>query len=129
MRFLIALVLAAPLFAQPCTYVVTPASFSISAAQTTGTVRVTQTPGSACGNYSATVPTQFPWLHITSPVGGAPGSDVTFTADVNQGAAPRSGLMKIALQDVTVNQAGANCAFGMTPGKQGYAVGGGAGVF
>ena len=128
MRFLIALALAAPLFAQTCTFVVTPANFSIDAAANfTGSVLVTQTPGSACGSYVAT--TQDKWLHITSPVGGAPGSSVTFIADANLSAAQRTGGMIIGLQSVTVTQAGANCAFGMMPAKQSFPVGGGPGVF
>ena len=45
MRFLIALAFAAPMFAQNCTWVVTPTSFSISADTYTGTVHVTQTLG------------------------------------------------------------------------------------
>src|ERR1035437_875693 len=127
MRFLIALAFVAPLFAQPCTYVVNPASFSISAASTPGSVLVTQTPGSACGNYSAT--TQTPWLHITSDVSGAPGSSVTFIADANLSAIPRIGALSIALQTVTVTQAGANCAFSMTPTSQNIPVGGGDNTF
>jgi len=129
MRFLIALAFVAPLFAQPCTYVVNPASFNIGAATFTGTVHVTQPSGSACGNYSANVPTQFPWLHITSGVSGTPGdSGVTFTAEQNPGAGSRIGALFIALQTVTVTQAGANCAFSMTPTSQNFPVGGGNGV-
>src|ERR1019366_8762034 len=126
MRFLIALAFVAPLFAQPCTYVVNPASFSISAASTPGSVLVTQT-GSACGNYSAT--TQTPWLHITSDVSGAPGSSVTFIADANLSAIPRIGVLSIALTNVTVAQAGANCAFSMTPTSQNIPVDGGTNTF
>ena len=127
MRFLIALAFVAPLFAQPCTYVVNPASFSISAASTPGSVLVTQTPGSACGNYSAT--TQTPWLHITSDVSGPPGSSVTFIADANLSAIPRIGALSIALTNVTVAQAGANCAFSMTPTSQNIPVDGGTNTF
>jgi uncharacterized protein (TIGR03437 family) len=128
-RFLIALAFAAPLCAQ-CTYVVDPPSFSIGAATFTGTVNVTQPPGSACGNYSASVPTQFPWLHITSAVSGTPGdSGVTFVAEQNPNATARSGFMSIALTNVTVTQAGANCTFSMTPTSQNFPVEGGASTF
>ena len=126
MKFVIAMAFAAPLFAQPCTYVVTPASFNIGAAVTPGSVLVTQTPGSACGSYIAS--TKDKWLHINEPSGGLPGSSITFTADANLGAAQRVGGMVIGLQTVTVTQAGANCAFGMTPAKQTFPVGGGPGV-
>src|ERR1035441_8004481 len=130
MRFLLALAFAAPLCAQ-CTYVVDPPSFpNIGAATFTGTVQVTQTPGSACGNYSVSVPTQYPWLHITSGVSGTPGdAGVSFIADANPNATPRSGFMTIALINVTVTQAGANCTFSLTPTSQNFPVAGGTGTF
>src|ERR1017187_8084604 len=129
MRFLLALAFAAPLCAQ-CTYVVDPPSFSIDAATFTGTVHVTQTPGSACGNYSVSVPTQYPWLHITTGPSGTPGdAGVSFIADANQSAIARSGYMTIAPTNVTVTQAGANCTFSMTPASQNFPVAGGTGTF
>ena len=127
MRFLLALAFAAPLCAQ-CTYVVDPPSFSIGAATFTGTVQVTQTPGSACGTYSAS--TQTSWLHITSGVSGTPGdAGVSFIADANQSAVTRTGAMTIALATVTVVQAGANCTFTMTPTSQNFPVAGGTSTF
>ena len=130
MRFLIALAFAAPLCAQ-CTYVVDPATFSVTAATFTGTVHVTQTPDSACGNYTASVPAQFPWLHIQADkVSGTPGdSGVAFTVEQNPNATARAGYLSIALQTVTVFQAGANCAFSMTPASQNFPVGGGNAAF
>jgi uncharacterized protein (TIGR03437 family) len=127
MKSVIALLFAAPLFGQTCTYVVNPASFNISAAQTPLSVLVTQPTGCALGNYTAT--TQTPWLHITSPVSGAPGSSVTFIADANLTANPRSGVLVIGLQNVTVTQAGADCAFAITPTSQSFPVGGGGNTF
>jgi uncharacterized protein (TIGR03437 family) len=127
MKFLIALAFAAPMLAQNCTWVVTPTSFSISADTYTGTVHVTQTQGSACGNYSAS--TQTPWLHITSLPAGTPGTDVTFSAEQNLAATARSGIMTIATQTVMVTQAGASCAFTITPTTQHYPVAGGNGTF
>src|ERR1035438_9278942 len=127
MRFLLALAFAAPLCAQ-CTYVVDPPSFSIGAATFTGTVQVTQTPGSACGTYSAS--TQTSWLHITSGVSGTPGdAGVSFIADANQSAVTRTGAMTIALATVTVVQAGANCTFTLTPTSQNFPVAGGSNTF
>jgi uncharacterized protein (TIGR03437 family) len=92
---------------------------------------VTQTQGSACGTYSATVPVQTPWLHINSGPTGTPGTDVAFSADQNLAATPRSGVMTIATQTVTVTQDGAKCAFGITPTPptQNFPVGGGNGTF
>src|ERR1035437_735198 len=129
MRVLIALAFAAPLFAQSTCFVVDRPSFAITAATFTGTVKVTQAPGSACGgDYTAS--TQTPWLHITSgPSGTAGDSGVTFVADANLGASPRAGTLSIAVQTVTVTQAGANCAFSMTPTSQNIPVGGGDNTF
>src|ERR1035441_2167226 len=131
MRFLIALAFAAPLCAQ-CTYVVDPPSFpNLTAATFTGTVHVTQTPGSACGPYSVSVPTQYPWLHIQlGKVSGTPGDEgVAFTVEQNPNATARSGFMTIALTNVTVVQAGANCTFSMTPASQNFPVAGGSNTF
>src|SRR3954469_21710981 len=102
MRFLIALALAAPLLAQNCEYVATPSEFNVTAeGQSPRSVLVTQTPGSSCELYLAN--TTVPWIHI-DPLssGGLPGSSVNFTVDANLGAAPRSGVMTIALKTVTV---------------------------
>jgi uncharacterized protein (TIGR03437 family) len=128
-RFLIALAFAAPLCAQ-CTYVVDRPSFDISAAAFTGTVHVTQTPGSACGPYSVSVPAQYPWLHITTGPSGTPGdAGVSFIVDANPNATARSGFITIALTNVTVTQAGATCTFSMTPTSQNFPVAGGSNTF
>jgi len=128
MRLLFALAFAAPLFSQTCKYVVTPTVFNISANTTPGTIQVTQSPDSNCGPYLAT--TTVPWLHIDPNTGGGlPGTVVNFIADANLGAAPRSGVMQVALQNVTVNQGPANCTFSVSPTAQSFPVGGGDGNF
>ena len=131
MRFLIALVFAAPLLGQNCTFLVNPTSFHVSADTFTGNVKVTQPPGCNLGNYSATVPIETKWLHINSLPTGTPGdAGVFFTVEQNQGATARAGIMTIGLQQVTVTQDGlANCSFTMTPTSQNIAVGGGDGTF
>jgi uncharacterized protein (TIGR03437 family) len=128
-KFALALMFAAPLFAQNCTFIVNPTSFNniSGAVNFTGTVLVTQPAGCALGNYSAT--TQTPWLHITSGPSGTPGdAGVTFTAEANPSATPRVGVLVIALNNIYVTQAGATCNFGMTPTSQNFPVGGGTGV-
>ena len=131
MKFLLALAFAAPLFAQTNCFTVDPTSFSISAATYTSTVHVANAPGQACGNYNINVLPQFNWLHIQGDkVSGIPGDlGVSFTVDQNPYATARSGFMTIALQTVTVFQAGAVCAFSMTPASQNFPVGGGANTF
>ena len=92
MRFVFALLFAAPLFGQSCTYVATPADLSIGAGTTPGSFTVNQAPGGACSNYTVSVDvTLYPWLHITSNVSGTLGGAVTFIADANQSASPRAG--------------------------------------
>jgi uncharacterized protein (TIGR03437 family) len=120
---LAALAFATPLCAQTCA--VDRSSFDIGAATFTGTVRVTGT----CASYSVSV--QYPWLHIQSgKVSGTPGDEgVSFTADQNPNATARSGFMSIALTNVTVTQAGANCTFSLTPTSQSFPVDGGTNTF
>ena len=129
MRFLIALAFAAPLLAQNCEYVVTPAEFNVPAeGQTLGSVLVSQTPESSCGLYLAT--TSVLWIHIDPDYGGGlPGTTVHFTVDANLGAAPRSGVMTIALKTVIVKQEGAHCDFSISPTSQTVPVGGGDATF
>lgn len=129
MRFLIALALTAPLLAQNCKYVVTPAEFTVPAAdQSPRSVLVTQTPGSSCGLYLAT--TTVNWIHIDPNFsGGLPGTSVNFTVDANLGAAPRSGVMQIALETVVVKQDGAKCDFSVSPTSQSVPVDGGDSTF
>ena len=129
MRFLIALAFAAPLLAQNCEYVVTPSEISVPAdGQTPGSILVTEKPGTACGSYLAT--TSVPWIHIDQNTGGGlPGSKVNFTVDANLGAAPRSGVMTIALKAVIVKQDGAKCDFSVSPTSQTVPVGGGDSTF
>ena len=132
MKFLLALAFAAPLFAQTTNcFTVDKTSFSISAATYTSTVHVANAAGQACGNYNVNVLPQYDWLHIQGDkVSGTPGdSGVSFTVDQNPLATARSGFMTIALQTVTVFQAGAVCTFSLAPTSQNFPVGGGANTF
>jgi len=128
MRFLIALAFAAPLFSQTCTYVFTPPSFKIGAATFFGSVTVTAAPGSSCGDFFATVPAATPWLRIISN-GGTVGSKVDFSVDENLGAAPRSTVINIGTQAVTIIQDGANCTFALNPTTKNMPVTGGQDTF
>ena len=129
MKFLLALAFAATLCAQTNCFVVDRTSFAITADTFTGTVKVTNAAGSACGNYN--VKTDTPWLHIQGDkVSGTPGdAGVNFTVDQNPNATARSGYMSIALQTVTVTQEGAICTFTMTPANRNFPVGGGSDTF
>ena len=126
MRLLaLTLLFAAPLAAQNCTYTVTPLQFNLLTADSyADSVKVTGT--GACGGFTAVVPTTVLWLHIPSGQNttSVP-SSITFEADANPGASPRSAAMTIASIPVTVTQAGANCQFGLSPTTQNFSVGGG----
>jgi uncharacterized protein (TIGR03437 family) len=124
---LLAAPLAAPLAAQDC-FVFNPSGVSISAAAFTGSIKVTPAPGIAC-DPSFTANSTAIWLHITSPLLAAAPATVTFTADENLGANARAGTITVALQTITVQQAGANCIFGILPKSQGFPVGGGNNTF
>jgi hypothetical protein len=119
------LLFAAPLAAQNCTYTLSPLQFNITSDSNTGSVLVTGT--GACGGFTAT--SNALWLHIPDgQVTTSVPTRVTFQADANPSAAPRSGAMSIALNTVIVNQAGAICNFGLTPATQNYPVAGGTGT-
>src|ERR1035438_8619532 len=75
-----------------------------------------------------TVPDQ--GLHVTTGPSGTPGdAGVSFIVDANPNATARSGYMTIALINVTVVQAGANCTFSVTPTSQNFPVAGGTNTF
>ena len=119
-----AFLFTAPLFAQgDCTLTVSPISITVPATGFSGTITVTAT-GFSC-SFSAV--SQVNWIHITSDPGAAP---VTFIVDTNQFPTPRTGTMTMALQTVTVTQSGrTDCAYGINPKSQNFAVGGGTGSF
>lgn len=120
---------AAPLFAQgTCTMVVSPTSFAIPSTGFTSDISITQPAGSNCGSFSAA--TQFNWIHITAgQTGGTVPGKVSFTADSNPSANSRTGTIRISLQDVTITQDGATCAFSTDPTSQNFPIAGGTGSF
>uniref|UniRef100_Q02CY6 BACON domain-containing protein n=1 Tax=Solibacter usitatus (strain Ellin6076) TaxID=234267 RepID=Q02CY6_SOLUE len=124
-----ALLFTAPLYAQStCTLVVNPTSFAISASTYTGDIAVTQPAGSDCGNFSVT--SQANWIHITAgQTGGTVPGKVSFTADSNPSGQSRSAVIRISTKDVTINQDGAACAFGINPKSQSFPIGAGNGSF
>lgn len=108
--------------------VVSPTSFAIPATGYTADISVTQPAGSNCGNFS--VASQFNWIHITAgQTGGPVPGKVSFTADANPSANSRTGTIRISLQDVTITQDGAACAFTTDPKSQNFPIAGGTGSF
>ena len=124
----VALLFTAPLYAQStCTLVVTPSSFAISAATYVGTINVTQTAGSDCGSYS--VSTQANWIHPDPKASGPVPGTLIFTADANLSGQPRSAVIRISTQNVTINQDGAACSFAINPKSQSFPIAAGTGSF
>ncbi len=124
-----ALLFTAPLYAQStCTLVVTPPSFAIPASTYTADIAVTQPAGSDCGSFSVT--SQANWIHITAgQTGGTVPGKVSFTADSNPSGQSRSATIRISTQNVTVNQDGAACSFGINPKSQSFPIAAATGSF
>ena len=124
MRFVLAtFLLSAPLFAQ-CDFTVTPLTLDVPNYATQGKISVTTTPNCAWNAASNN-----PWLHVTTGNSYSGIDAVGYTVDPNVTAALRTGTFTIAGKTVTVNQAGANCSFGIAPKSATTAVGGGSGSF
>ena len=124
---LAAVLCAAPLMAQSnCTYVLTPTIQAAPAGGYTGVIQVTQTAGSSCPAFSATV--NVTWIHLLDVRGTVPGQ-VSYQVDANTTANPRTGIISMALTQVTITQAGANCAFSIVPKSQSFSVDGASSTF
>ncbi len=82
-----------------CSYTINPGVASVAASAGSTTVAVTAPSG--C---SWTVASQAAWIAVTSGVSGAASAGVTVSISANPGAA-RSGIVSIAGQTFTVNQA------------------------
>jgi hypothetical protein len=105
--------------ATPCVTSLAPPSRSFSATGGTGTVNVTTS--SSCA-WTAT--TNANWITITSGSGTGNGQ-ISYTVIANPFTAPRSGTITADGQTHTVNQAGVNCSFEVSPGSRSFGAGGG----
>ncbi|MEO7273532.1 MAG: BACON domain-containing carbohydrate-binding protein, partial [Vicinamibacterales bacterium] len=103
-----------------CSFAVTPTTTSVAAGGGTGSVSVTA--GADCA-WSAS--SGAAWLTVTSGANGSGNGTVQFSAAATTGG-PRSGLLTVAGQTVTVNQDN-GCAFAIAPGSATIAAGGGSG--
>jgi trimeric autotransporter adhesin len=86
-----------------CTFGVSPLTQNIAGAGASGTIAVTVATGQGC-NWVASTTT--PWITITSGASGQANGTVGYTVAPNAGPA-RSGVITVAGQSVTVNQAAA----------------------
>jgi uncharacterized protein (TIGR03437 family) len=123
MRLLLAvLALTAPLGAQNCTFAVTPTTFSLPAAASTGnTVTVTNSPSNCNQGWVATSSSS--WIHITSQTYNGSGT-VVFSVDANPDGISRQAMLSVVGQTIAITQAAASCSFAITPSTQNFPVAG-----
>ena len=95
----------------PCTVSISPSSANLtSPAAAGGTVTVSA--GAGCG-WTATSNTA--WLTISAGANGSGSGAVSYSVSANTSAASRTGTATIAGQTFAVTQAGAPCAFTVSP--------------
>jgi len=96
-----------------CSYTLGPGSgASVSAGGGTGSISVTTTSG--CGWTSGS---DSAWLTITSGFSGSGSGAVQFSAAANSGG-QRTGIITIASQNYTVDQAAVPCSYSIGPGTE-----------
>ena len=97
--------------AAPCTFTLSPAGSNLnSSSAATGTVVVT-----AASNCNWTATSNDGWLTITAGASGSGNASVSYSVSANTSTASRTGSMTIGGQAFTVTQAGAPCAFTISP--------------
>ncbi|HEX5110447.1 MAG TPA: BACON domain-containing carbohydrate-binding protein [Vicinamibacterales bacterium] len=106
-----------------CTFSLQPTSLTIDPDGGPSSTAVTTGPGCS---WTASVPSQFTWLRITSGTPGSGNGTVAFTVDRNTGP-PRNGTLTVAGQTFTVNQVN-GCAFSISPTSQNFSAAGGNGT-
>jgi CSLREA domain-containing protein len=105
-----------------CLYSITPASDNLLPEGDTRSVAVTTTAGCP---WSAT--SNAPWISILSGESGSGMGEVTYSAQANPGASPRTGTMTVAGQTLTVNQNANSCAYSLGSASQAFSSGSGFG--
>jgi hypothetical protein len=109
--------------AAPCSYSVAPTTLSVGGGGgATGPVTVTATAGCT---WTAT--TNVSWLSITAGASGTGNGGVSISAAANTGAA-RTGMLTVANQTVTVNQAATACSYSVMPTSVSIGAAGGTGT-
>lgn len=103
-----------------CSYTLSATTRSVPAAQTTDSITVT-----AVGTCNWTAASNAAWLTVTGGATGSGSRTVTYQAAANSSASGRSGTLTVAGQTVTVNQAGLNCTFTVSPTTQSFTAAGG----
>lgn len=106
-----------------CSPVASPLSASFPAAGGTGSSSVTAAAG-CVWNASSSVA----WIVVTSGAAGSGSGSVGFRVAENTSTSSRTGTLSIAGATFTVTQAGATCAYSISPASQSFTAPGGAGA-
>ena len=106
-----------------CTYTISPASRSFTINGGSGVISVT-----TLGECGWTVGTDAGWITITSPTSGSGNGTIDYTVAANPGPNPRTGTINVQGQLHTVNQAGINCAYSVSPTSRFLTSVGGTGI-
>ena len=132
MRFLLALVAAAPLFAQQqCTLTLSQSVFNLAASTVSPNTGVVTVMGPDGCSWNASVSSgAASWLSIyMGQTGTLPATNkVGFQAAQNLTTQARSGTITIGNATLTVNQAAAVCTYAVTPTTMSFPVSGGSGT-
>lgn len=109
-----------------CTYTVSPLTVSVVASGDSGTITVTTT-----GSCTWTAQTSSAWLTLPAGASGTGSGQIIFTAAPNADQSPRSGVIGVAGQTVTITQEGKPvvpvCAYSIQPEQAQFAEDGGNG--
>src|SRR5262249_10752602 len=93
----------------PCVYKLPTSSASFGAGATSGQAAVT-----APGGCSWTAVSNAPFISVTSGSSGIGNGNVFFSLTANPDPTPRSGTIRIAGLDYTINQAGITCVYAIS---------------
>ena len=106
-----------------CSYSLSPAGSSLPAVGGTGSFSILTASGCAWTAISDTA-----WISVTSAPNGSGPATVTYSVLENTTTAARSGTITAAGQIFTISQAGASCAYSISPTSQTVPAGGGSGT-
>jgi hypothetical protein len=107
---------------QSCSYSISPASSSITAAAATGNFNITAQTGCAW-----TAAASAPWITVTSGANGSGNGAVGFSVAANPNVTSRSGNISVSGQTYTINQAGVVCTATLSPLSASVGAGGSTG--
>jgi len=96
--------------ARQCSFTLTPTTFAVGSTASQRTLSIIT--GTQC---SWTATSAVSWITVSNGVAGTGIGSVTFTIEQNPAAAPRTGILTVAGQAVSVTQAAGTCAYTVTP--------------